>query len=273
MSRKNQTEQAMNICQHVKSLCNELFEHTPIAFFCFFRINVKTREFISIGTMPDFREFFMNNSHHNTDFDHRDFDKDIPSGAFFFDHVYNSPKEIQLTKSIAEQFHLGNFVGVSHRTGDYFHMFNFATPTHVHNANNFYLNNINLLDKYSNILSDPLCKVIELHKIPPIYIPSSNEIFVTDFDNMRINNFPDIVKNTLTLRDANLRQSYLSGRELEIWILLGKGFTSKEIARILHLSDRTIDNYCERLKIKLGCRRRSDLVSRYNEIFSSPTST
>ncbi|MFT3781938.1 MAG: response regulator transcription factor [Nibricoccus sp.] len=52
----------------------------------------------------------------------------------------------------------------------------------------------------------------------------------------------------------------LSDREVEVFQLIGNGFTTKEIARRLKLSPKTIDSYREHLKIKLGLSNGAELL-------------
>jgi len=52
----------------------------------------------------------------------------------------------------------------------------------------------------------------------------------------------------------------LSDREVEVFQLIGNGFTTKEIARRLKLSPKTIDSYREHLKIKLNLNNGAELL-------------
>lgn len=52
----------------------------------------------------------------------------------------------------------------------------------------------------------------------------------------------------------------LSDRELEVFQLIGNGFSTRQIAAKLHLSVKTIDSYREHLKLKLGLETGADLV-------------
>lgn len=54
----------------------------------------------------------------------------------------------------------------------------------------------------------------------------------------------------------------LSDRELEVFQLIGNGFTTREIAQRLHLSTKTIDSYREHLKLKLDLESGAELVRR-----------
>ncbi|HZP59021.1 MAG TPA: response regulator transcription factor [Opitutaceae bacterium] len=52
----------------------------------------------------------------------------------------------------------------------------------------------------------------------------------------------------------------LSDREMEVFQLIGNGFSTKQIAAKLNLSVKTIDSYREHLKMKLPLEHGSDLV-------------
>ena len=52
----------------------------------------------------------------------------------------------------------------------------------------------------------------------------------------------------------------LSDREMEVFQLIGNGFSTKQIASKLNLSVKTIDSYREHLKMKLPLEHGSDLV-------------
>ena len=52
----------------------------------------------------------------------------------------------------------------------------------------------------------------------------------------------------------------LTDRELEVFGLIGKGLSTREIARKLHLSIKTIGTYRERIKEKLNLKHANELV-------------
>ena len=54
----------------------------------------------------------------------------------------------------------------------------------------------------------------------------------------------------------------LSDREKQCVYYLVRGKTAKEIAKVLNLSPRTIEFYVGRLKVKWGCRKTTELVSK-----------
>lgn len=60
--------------------------------------------------------------------------------------------------------------------------------------------------------------------------------------------------------DGGFSIDSLSDRELEVFQLIGNGFSTRQIAAKLNLSVKTIDSYREHLKLKLPLESGSDLV-------------
>ena len=52
----------------------------------------------------------------------------------------------------------------------------------------------------------------------------------------------------------------LTGRELEVALLVSCGVSNKEAARQLSLSVRTVENHVQRVYAKLGVSRRGELA-------------
>lgn len=68
---------------------------------------------------------------------------------------------------------------------------------------------------------------------------------------------------------GNSPAELLSDRELEVFEFLGRGYRTKEIAEMLHLSEKTIQTYREHIKEKLGLRDAVTLVRRAVQWFES----
>lgn len=61
---------------------------------------------------------------------------------------------------------------------------------------------------------------------------------------------------------------HLSDRELEVFQLLGRGFSTRQIADDLHVGFKTVQAYCARIKEKLGVNNATELLReaiRWNE--------
>jgi|688.fasta_scaffold197151_3 DNA-binding CsgD family transcriptional regulator len=58
------------------------------------------------------------------------------------------------------------------------------------------------------------------------------------------------------------RGIYFTSREAEVMVHLLQGKTVKSSANILRLSPRTVEFYVKNMKIKLGCRTKSELIGK-----------
>jgi DNA-binding NarL/FixJ family response regulator len=66
------------------------------------------------------------------------------------------------------------------------------------------------------------------------------------------------VDRKLTVGTSPIEQ--LSDRELEVFSLLGQGFETRRIAETLHLSVKTVQAYCSRIKEKLDLANGTELL-------------
>ncbi|BEL05380.1 helix-turn-helix transcriptional regulator [Actinoplanes sichuanensis] len=68
-------------------------------------------------------------------------------------------------------------------------------------------------------------------------------------------------------------QQLLSAREREVGALVLAGMTYKQIADRLYLSAKTVEHHMARIRQRLGCTDRHDLLSRLREIIGEPEAT
>jgi DNA-binding NarL/FixJ family response regulator len=57
-------------------------------------------------------------------------------------------------------------------------------------------------------------------------------------------------------------ESALTDRELEVFELVGRGLSTREVAKTLHLSPKTVETYRGRIKEKLGLSDSTELLHR-----------
>jgi DNA-binding NarL/FixJ family response regulator len=75
---------------------------------------------------------------------------------------------------------------------------------------------------------------------------------------------------TLTQRDREREVDHLSEREREVLALVAQGFTNREIAEKLVLSEHTARNHISRIFDKLGLSRRSEAAAYATRMGLSP---
>ena len=79
----------------------------------------------------------------------------------------------------------------------------------------------------------------------------------------------DAAKMVSTDREIRLKRAFsLSDREVEIALMIYEGFTNKQIASALKLTDGTSRNYISAIYVKLGVSSRGDAVAKMKEAIS-----
>ena len=70
---------------------------------------------------------------------------------------------------------------------------------------------------------------------------------------------------TMPLKERNFtnKLNLLSGQQKQCIDLTIQGFSAKEIAKILQISHRTVEEYLEKAKIRFNCRNKSQLIAEY----------
>lgn len=61
------------------------------------------------------------------------------------------------------------------------------------------------------------------------------------------------------------RPGYVTSKEYQCISQLPLGLSYKQIANMLNLSHRTVEQYITRVKVRIGCRNRQDLIKLLNE--------
>jgi DNA-binding NarL/FixJ family response regulator len=74
----------------------------------------------------------------------------------------------------------------------------------------------------------------------------------------------DIIRNELSAgKKPGIPKGILTDRELDITMLIAKGFSNKEIAASLHMSEGTIKNYISSILSKTGLEHRTQIAIYY----------
>jgi len=139
----------------------------------------------------------------------------------------------------------------------------FSGPPERDDINQFYLNNLGLIKRINNHLTqqlEPITNKMPLIKPTRKEFALAQQYFTDQGDDK--NPIADFVKETDLHypRYKELAEITLSKREKEViyWYLRGK--TTSETATILGINDHTVRTYFDRLKKKLGCYFKSQLL-------------
>lgn len=145
----------------------------------------------------------------------------------------------------AINFDTSNGISIAKIHPDSIEYFCFAsTRENTRIVNNFYLNNLDLLERYCDYFSEHGSHVLKRHLNDRIQLVNK-DVCMADL-NWKSLNHP----NSLSLP----KSQYACAR------LLLQGLKYREIAKELKLSTRTIESYVEILKDKMHCRSKSELI-------------
>lgn len=182
----------------------------------------------------------------------------LPSGYYLVSYMGDLyPKEYQET--LLKLFNVDHMLLIVDSNPLYVDIFSFATEPDNFKIVNFYLNNINVLKSFILHYKEKCKKLInkamkECVLLPPASLivpnPTTHEI---DFENL-----PNKVQLT---HDISLTK-----REIECLLLVSKGKTAKEVAKIMKISPRTVEFFINKCKSKLGCQFKSNLIEKFRNL-------
>lgn len=144
--------------------------------------------------------------------------------------------------------------------------FHFATTNDNHLIYDFYLNNLDLLKGIVDCFMKKISDLID-HRKPGRLIKLEKTIEFSNDSRANIN--PDLFKENL-MKELNLMDFtvYFNGKKIDLnkrlyscYDLLRKGYTNKEIAKVLDKSHRTIDDYVSIIYNKLDIQSRRELIT------------
>ncbi|MBS0359315.1 MAG: helix-turn-helix transcriptional regulator [Proteobacteria bacterium] len=122
----------------------------------------------------------------------------------------------------------------------------------------FYITNIDILEKFRIYFKQKAHDLIERHKLNPIKLPNFDRAQNSyKKENYRIDK--EQLLKAIALDEYNLNNQILPKREVECLAYLSLGKSSKETAKIMKISHRTVEKHLEIVKDKLGCNTKNQL--------------
>jgi DNA-binding CsgD family transcriptional regulator len=149
----------------------------------------------------------------------------------------------------AVYFNVFNGITIAKVNADSVEYFGFgSTLDNTAIINNFYLNNLDLLETYCDYFKTGAARLINRCESNNIILDTSNF------------NYSEGAFNT-----------QLSERQIDCGMLLLKGISYKDIGKKLNLSVRTVETHVESMKIKLSCNNKTELVVKLIEMLKVPS--
>ncbi|MBA3661924.1 MAG: helix-turn-helix transcriptional regulator [Gammaproteobacteria bacterium] len=127
-------------------------------------------------------------------------------------------------------------------------MYCFTVPAQYRDVYNFYLNKMHCIETFIASFQVQAKRLI---------IEADQHRLILNDNNCSTFNSHTLLQPSSSLHEVS---QVLAKRELECLYYLQKGRSFKEIATYLKLSPRTVEFYLQRVKKKLNCRTRSQLI-------------
>jgi len=242
----------MKINNDAAEICQPLFNTSPIKAFCYVRFFKDNTSYGILTSKQWLIHHFSLNYNLGPPKHLIRFDKE----RYFCFLTENDLTSIDMLKSYREALNLAHPFYLIEDSKNYvdMHMYCFDSNSNSSLSINFYLNNIEMLEKFNHYFKNKAYYIINNCNKNKILLPN--------------NSLPEFIKNTGNKKHkildsklkSNNRLKLLSNREKECVHFILQGYTSKEIAKELAISYRTVETFINRIKIKYDARKLSELV-------------
>lgn len=154
-------------------------------------------------------------------------------------------------------FNIGHMIGLNTYHKDHIEMAYFGAPANNDHAVNFYLNNLDILERFNLDFKERTKILINESEKNKIIIPKNMR---TDLDNFSSSYDPETPLKKYKLNGI-YKDVYLTQRELDTIREIAKGNTAKEAAQNLQLSPRTVESYINNIKLKLDLHKTTQIIN------------
>lgn len=141
----------------------------------------------------------------------------------------------------------------------------FAAPPNDLEMQNFYINNLNVLFDFTTFFNSKFHTLVEPSKDNLACFENTVDISLLEEEGCTTPHFTDERGQYLARHRG--RAQFLTRREYECLTQLAKGKTCKEIARVLGISNRTVECYVAKVKQKFGFSHKSELIDLFRNNF------
>lgn len=250
----NDAHPTLTLMPDIKNYCSKFFKLYNLNYFQVLRV-YQDGSFVFLSNLDGWAEFSFNHafksneplvySYVNTDI--------LDPTSYFFLWEENLPiKPVSLIKN---EFKVHNGLTLVERGTTYYDMWGFGTPANNKQAISFYINNIDVLRNFINAFKHDQKLLLNKLESQPINVAKPQQDKNLKLMLLEPNNF-----NNRIAVSFNQRNGYITTQEYACISKLPLGYSSKQIGAILKISPRTVEEYFRRVKIRLGCKSKLDLI-------------
>lgn len=216
---------------------------------------------VNLSNIPEWLEYFYKN-----EFYHIGAFEDHPSNYQDGFSLWPQLSGQKIFSDARDYFNIDHGITIVERHHDYCEFYYFGTTVNNQAIITFYLNNLDLLKRFTFYFKDRADNIIRKAEKDKIYIPNHFEEYKESErkTNPLMTQLRNEFLNEIPIKNIRLSGEYegeiISDKQVGWIIYYIEGKTAKEIAKILGLSYRTVEGNIERLKIRLNCKTKSELV-------------
>lgn len=159
------------------------------------------------------------------------------------------------------QFNIDNGLTIIQPTNDGKELYYFGTTRENYDKTYFYVSNIDMFYRFIAYFKDKaesLIKKADAERFLLLLRESEEETLI-DLEKIR-NKFIEATSISRYFINQNL-DTFLTKREAECLYYLSKADSAKKIGKILNLSPRTVETYLMKVKEKLNCKTKKELIN------------
>lgn len=249
---------ALNSAKDVQDIVKILTTHLNVSYFSYSKnYQDKSRIYLSTNeqwaqdylTQPELFEIGAYNKHPN-----------YIEGSYEICSFSVLP---QLKEIMANQYGVvGEGIAIFNKQATFCEIFVFAIDDLPNHILPFYLNNLDLFHRFACYFKEQSIAIRkEAENFDRKFLQCRELAFAPSL--VHYQQKSEELKAALQVKKYFLNEEVaLSAKELDCAILLLQGKTSKEIAKLLGNSPRTIEVHLNNMKLKLGCCNKSELMSK-----------
>ena len=248
----------LNSAQEIDDICKPLAEHFGVTFFGFVRaFNDNSRLHLTnhIGSA----EYFYDNYHRYRQQSTVQTDSNFSSGHFLCNNLPENEKLIY--DDVRNYFDLDHILMIIEENIDYRDFYFIGTDSSNYKIVSLYLSHLDLIYRFIDYFKETAKNlIVESHEhklILPDYTITEAGGF--NFSHEKIAAF----NQSISLPFSHMVDGVqLTKRQADCLFYLTRGMTSKQIAKQLQLSPKTIEHYLINVKAKLDCNNRAELITK-----------
>lgn len=255
-----------SVCELVNQICASFFKKTGITHFEFARLYNDGRR-IALCNNASWIDFFIKEkNNHNLIIENS---KISLHPKYLLWRASTDIYQSSIFQIARESFNIDNGFTMAEYSSTYCDLYYFSSTRDNYNIQNFYLNNIDLLNLFILYFKDRAAKLMFIANNN--LKNQNNSQKINDINLTFLPNKLDVEKIFLS---GFYQGDYLTKREAECLAYLLHGKTAKEIAKIFNISYRTIESYIRNIKVKLNSTTKDQLIKQaFSAHFKSTAET